>query len=200
MHPSVWTHRSIAAARAVAAIPIAVVLFSAAELTVRRSADQIRIVAPRMRLLEGRTLERLQNGMAVSFEFQMFVLGEGKRSVLRRSSTRFIMSYDLWEEKFSVNRVTSPRRSVSQLSARDAESWCVDQLSLAATDLTAQRTISLRLEVRAEGAERPERDPETGLSLNDLIEAFSRTGQPPQQKWTFESGPFRVADLKAGSG
>ena len=99
-----------------------------------------------------------------------------------------------------MNRVTSPPRSVSQLSARDAENWCVNQISLAAADLNAQRTISLRLDIRADNVERSERDPEAGLSLNDLIEIFSRTARPSQQRWTFESGPFRVADLKAGSG
>jgi hypothetical protein len=115
-----------------AVLAIAAAAFSAAELTVRRSGEEIRIIAPRMRLLEGRTLDRLQNGMAVGFEFQLSVLGDGKRSVLKRTSTRFVMSYDLWEEKFSVTRVTGPSRSVSHLSASNAETWCVDQLSLAA--------------------------------------------------------------------
>jgi hypothetical protein len=184
-----------------AVLAIAAAAFSAAELTVRRSGEEIRIIAPRMRILEGRTLDRLQNGIAVGFDFQIFVLGEGKRSVLKRTSTRFVMSYDLWEEKFSVTRVTGPPRSISHLSANNAESWCVDQLSLQASDFAPQQAISLRLDVRAEDLERRSRDgTDSGLSLTDLVEIFSRTGRTSQQKWTFESGPFRPADLKAGAG
>jgi hypothetical protein len=179
---------------------LAVILFAAAELTVRRTGDEIRVIAPRMRLLEGRTLERLHNGMAVGFEFQLSLLGDGKRSVLRRSTTRFVVSYDLWEEKFSVARVTGPTRSASHLSAEAAETWCVDQLALPFADLPPQNPVSLRLEVRAEDAERRARDNETGLSLTDLIDVFSRTGRTAQQRWNLESNSFRPADLKAGSG
>jgi hypothetical protein len=175
--------------------------FSAAELTVHLAGEEIRIIAPRMRIIEGRTLDRLQNGMAVGFDFQISVFGEGKRSTLKRTSTRFVISYDLWEEKFSVKRVTSPTRSVSHLSAANAEAWCVDQLSLQASDFAPQQPISLRLDVRAEDPERRARDAtDSGLSLTDLVEIFGRTGRTSQQKWTFESGPFRPADLKAGTG
>jgi hypothetical protein len=38
------------------------------------------------------------------------------------------------------------------------------------------------------------------LSLTDLVDIFSRTGRTSQQKWSFESSPFRLADLKAGTG
>jgi hypothetical protein len=175
--------------------------FSAAELTVRRSGEEIRIIAPRMRLLEGRTLDRLQDGMSVRFEFQLTVLADGKRSVLKRTSERFVMSYDLWEEKFAVTRVTGPPRSVSHLSAMGAEAWCVDQLSLTASDFPPQQPISLRLDVRAEDLERRSREnTESGLSLTDLVDIFSRTGRTSQPKWSFESSPFRLADLKAGTG
>lgn len=184
-----------------AVVCLAALLFAATELTVRRAGDEIRVVAPRMRLLEGRTLERLHNGMAVGFEFQLSLLGDSKRSVLRRTTTRFVMSYDLWEEKFSVARVTGPTRSASHLSADAAESWCVDQLALPYTDLPGQSPVSLRLEVRAEDAERRGAgNGESGLSLTDLIDVFSRTGRSTQQRWNFESNSFRPADLKAGSG
>jgi hypothetical protein len=184
-----------------AVLAMAAAAFSAAELTVRRSGEEIRIIAPRMRLLEGRTLDRLHNGMVVRFEFQLSVLGEGKRSVLKRTSTRFVMSYDLWEEKFSVVRVTGTPRSVSHLSATNAETWCVDQLSLEVSDFAPQQAISLRLDVRAEDLERRSRDgADSSLSLSDLVDIFSRTGRTAQQRWTFESGPFRPGDLKAGTG
>jgi hypothetical protein len=111
------------------------------------------------------------------------------------------MSYDLWEEKFSVARVTGPPRSVSHVSAINAETWCVDQLSLEVSDFAPQQAISLRLDVRAEDLERRSREGnDSGLSLSDLVEIFSRTGRTAQQRWTFESGPFRPGDLKAGTG
>jgi hypothetical protein len=82
-----------------------------------------------------------------------------------------------------------------------AEAWCVDQLSVPASDLPPNEPVSLRLDVRTEDLERRSREnTESGLSLTDLVDILSRTGRISQPKWTFESTPFRPADLKAGTG
>ena len=45
---------------------------------------------------------------------------------------RFTVSYDVWEEKFSVVRVSDFRRSLMLLSASSAESWCLDNIVISA--------------------------------------------------------------------
>ena len=153
-----------------------------------------------MRILEGRALERLHNGSSVPYDFQLQALAENKRTVLRRTASRFVFSYDLWEEKFAVTRVSEERRSASHLSAGAAETWALDHIMFRTSDLPRVATVWLKLEVRADDAERDPLATDSGISLADLIEVFSRTARPTQQKWTFESGPVRLDGKGAGPG
>jgi hypothetical protein len=184
-----------------AGVVAASVVLYAVELGFRVQSGQLQVTAPRLQILEGRALERLQNGATVGYDFQLQVLADSKATVLRRTAARYLFSYDLWEEKFSVTRVSGPRRSASHLSAEEAESWCLEQISLPAAEIPSNQSVWLRLDVRADEPPRGGRSStETGVSLTDLIEVFGRTTRPSQQKWTFEGGPVRVDQLKSGSG
>ena len=89
----------------------------AQELLLRASADQIQVSAPRLHFISGKPLERLKNGDAVAFDFNLTVLNETKESILRRNFDRFVVSYDIWEEKFSVSRMRSGRSSAHSNAA-----------------------------------------------------------------------------------
>jgi hypothetical protein len=157
--------------------------------------------APNFRFLTGKPLERLKNGAAVAFDIQVSVLGEGKQSVLRRSFERFVFSYDLWEERFSVTRMRSTRASASHLTAAAAEAWCLERFVLSPAGLPQDRQLWFRVEIRPQDNRDPDvsNNGEGGFSLGSLIDVFSRPAKshgPTHLR--AESAPVRLADLNGG--
>lgn len=171
-------------------------------LRVRVDADQIRVSAPSLHFLVGKPLEQMHNGTAVAFDFQLMVMDD-TRAVLRRSFERFVVSYDLWEEKFSVTRMRGVRSSASHLSAAAAEAWCVDSISLLSNGLPENRPLFIRLDLKAQEG-RASANPlneEEGISISSLIDIFSRATKPQDpQRWRLEAGPVRLQDLRKASG
>ena len=175
---------------------------AAESLRVRLDTDHLLVSAPQLHFLAGRPLERLHNGASVWFDFQLSALAErpaagGSLRVLERAIERFAVSYDLWEEKFSVSRMTSPGQSASHLASASAETWCLDHMPLPTAALAPDRPFWLRLEVRAEEVrDRPPLLAEPGINLTRLIEIFSRPSRSGQPSWLVEDGPFRLSELK----
>lgn len=115
---------------------------------------------------------------------------------MRRGFERFVISYDLWEEKFSVTRMRSQHASASRLSARAAEEWCVSNMSFPAAGLPPDRDLWIRLDVRPQ-EEKERSNSDDPLSLANLIEIFSRSGRQQQSSHLrAEAGPLRLPDLK----
>ncbi len=172
---------------------------AAPDLIVKRTEDGLYVTAPRLNFLTGKPLERLHNGQAVAFDFQLSVVGQSKTDVLRRGFERFNISWDLWEEKFSVTRMRSSRSSVTRLSSQAAEAWCLDNITFPASGLPLDQLVYVRLEVRAqEPKESLALADEPGISIANLIEMFSRASKARQpQYWKLEAGPLRLGDLKA---
>jgi len=174
----------------------------AQELFLRPAGDQVKISAPKLNFLTGKPLDRLRDGNNVAYDFQLSILADSKATVLRRSFERFVFSYDLWEERFSVTRMRSTRSQVSHLTAAAAESWCVDNMGFSVAVTDPEKPIWVRLEVRAQDPKEPA--PlinEPGMSIQGLIEIFSRASKARQpQYWKVEAGPIRLADLKRDSG
>jgi hypothetical protein len=170
----------------------------AQDLVVRRVGEELRVAAPRLHFLTGKPLERMRNGASVTYDMQVIVYADNKQVILRRGFERFVISYDLWEETFSVARVRSARASAAHLSASAAEAWCLDNLAVPTTGLSTDRPVYVRLEVRAlEQRDRRRIDDEEGLSLNRLIDIFSRVGAPaPGTSWRAEAGPVQLQNLK----
>ena len=170
----------------------------AQDLVLRRSTDQVRVSAPRLHFLTGKPLERMRNGASVTYDMQLTVYAENRLSVLRRGFERFVVSYDLWEEKFSATRMHSARTSASHLTADAAESWCLDNLSIPVAGLPLDKPVYLRLEVRAQEPRdrRPSEDDE-GISLARLIDIFSKAGNPVSGgQWRAEAGPVLLQNGK----
>jgi hypothetical protein len=170
---------------------------AAPRLLIRREGPtNLRIAAPQIRFLTGKSLEQLKNGATVSFALQVSVtLSESASNYLARMFDRFVVSYDLWEEKFKAIRPGPPVREASRLSVPACEAWCLDELMPIPASLTATRPFWIKLELRIE-------DPkewamivgEPGINLNRLVELFSR---PPRvtQSWTETAGPLKLQDL-----
>lgn len=173
---------------------------SAQSLVARLEGNLLHVAAPQLRFLTGTALEQLHNGAPVAFDAQLSVSANANVSVLARAVDRFVVSYDLWEENFSVTTTTKDRRSASHLSETAAENWCFNALALAGSVLPADRPFWLRLELRVEDP-KDQSGPLEGsaLSLARLIEIFSRRTRAQQPAWQAEAGPLRLADLKKAS-
>lgn len=165
-------------------------------LGVRAEAGRIYPTAPKLRFIEGQALERLHNGSPVVFALQFTLFTPSRNTVYARTAGRLAVSYDLWEEKFVVTHLGSPRKSASHLSALEAETWCLDSLSLPSDRLSPDSRFWVRLDVRAE---RPDESPppgeQTGATLTRLIELFSRPQPSGETRALAEAGPFRPRDL-----
>lgn len=182
------------------------VRLSAQDLAVRLDGDYLRISLPRVDFLQGKTLDRLKDGASVAFIGQLTIstsqLGTAAaRTPAARSIARFALSYDIWEERFSVTRIgqtPAQRRTVSHLSAAAAEAWCMDSLTIDRGLVPADKDFYVQLDLRAE-------DPkeqlgsvfgDPGINITRLIEIFGRPARGSQPRWLLSSGPHRLVDLK----
>ena len=172
----------------------------AAELAVRAAGDVLKISAPNFHFLTGKPLARIRDGNAVAFDFQLSVLADNKVSVLRRGFERFVISYDLWEERFSVTRMRTSQASASRLTAEAAELWCVETMSVPLAGLPNDRPVVVRLDVRAQNPkEAPPLLGDGTLSLPTLVEIFSRAGSPQApNSWRLETSPVQLGSLRSG--
>jgi hypothetical protein len=172
----------------------------AQELYLTRKDDNIRISAPRTRFLAGKALDRIRDGNTVHFDFQVSLSSGQQQNVVQRLVERFSVSYDLWEERFSVTRLRTPRKLVAHLSSQEAEAWCLNNLALLAPPEIRDKPLWVRLEIRAEDP--MQRGPlftDPGVNLSSLIEVFSRPASKTQASWTLESGPVIWNEIRQGS-
>ena len=172
--------------------------FGAAErLSVTWDGDDLHVSAPQLHFLSGKPLDRLKNGSAVVFLTQLTLTTDNFTTSLRRIPERFVFSYDLWEEKFSVTKLGEGQRTVAHLSVAAAEAWCLDNVAISATGLPQDRPFWLRFELRAaEPKDEAAVIGESGLNLTRLIEIFSRRPRDQQPQWMADAGPLRLGELK----
>ena len=166
-------------------------------LTVTWDGDDLRVAAPELHFLSGKPLDRLKDGATVVFLTQLTLTTDGFKTSLRRRPDRFVFSYDLWEETFSVTKLGEGQRTAAHLSQAAAEAWCLENVAISASDLPQDRPFWLRFELRAaEPKDEAAVIGDSGLNLTRLIEIFSRRPRDQQPQWTAEAGPLRLADLR----
>lgn len=168
------------------------------DLLLTPAGDGLLISAPRLHFLTGASLAHLHDGMSVPFDFQVTLLAGSPPGAVWRGFERFVVSYDLWEERFAVSRVTNLRRSTSHLEAAAAERWCFEQLTVPTAGLAREDRLWVRLEIRSEDEKDgpPLLGPGEGISIASLIDVFSRPVRRQQQRWLLETGPFHLAESR----
>jgi hypothetical protein len=184
---------------------VAVPLFparGAQPIDVTFDGDNLHVSAPSLHFLTGKPLERLKDAATVVFLSQLTLLSENRDVAIRRVPVRFVVSYDLWEEKFSVTQLgTVPRSTPHVLSAPAAEAWCLEGMAISTLGLAPDRRFWLRFELRtADQKDLSGGAGEPGLNLRSLIELFSRKPGPDDPNWTREVGPLRLEDLRRATG
>lgn len=166
--------------------------------------DFLRISAPRLSFLSGSALNRLKSGSTVAFVGQLTVSDVPNAVVAdARSVARFALSYDIWEEKFSVTRFgdrPEARSTVSHLSAQATERWCLDSMTIAYGQLPADKPFYVQFDLRLEDPKDPlgiVGDP--GINITRLVELFSRPARSAQPRWLLNTGPHKLAELRKAS-
>ncbi len=167
----------------------------APRLTITRVGNAIAAGAPDLGVIKGEALSRLKDGRTVRIEFDLAILpGPGGRAAARGRAT-FVLSYDLWEERFAVTRPGPPPQTSSYLTAAAAEAWCLQHVTIPIDALGALRDAPfwIRLEYRVlDGEPAPAADDTAGISLRALIDLFSRRARTGAVTHAVEAGPFRI--------
>src|SRR5215472_373139 len=101
----------------------------AEELVLTWRDDRLEFSAPRIHFLGGKPLDLLHNAASVPFDFQLTIWSQNRNHLFQRITDRFVVSYDLWEEKFRVVKTQSPRKAADHLTAQATEAWCGQQIS-----------------------------------------------------------------------
>lgn len=166
-------------------------------LTVAWDGDDLHVAWPELHFLTGNPLKRLKDGDSVVFLTQLTLTTDNFSTILRRAPERFVFSYDLWEEKFSVAKLGPGHRTASLLVAPAAEAWCLDNVAISSTGLRGDRPFWVRFELRAaESKDEAAVLGEPGINLTRLIEIFSRRPRDQQPHWSADAGPLRLGELK----
>ena len=172
-------------------------LRAAPGLAVSFDGDNLRVAAPDLHFLVGKPLERLKNAATVTYISQLTIFSDANGTVLKRSPIeRLVVSYDLWQEKFSVTIAGGGKRSIFNVSAAEAESWCLENLAISALGLPSERPFWLQFDLHTNYR----RDlgsvvGDNGVTLTGLIDLFSRKQGAGDLSWRRQGGPFRLLDL-----
>ena|ERR1700674_920597 len=175
---------------------------AAEELILGTQENRLEFSAPRVHFLVGKPLERLRNASEVPFDFKITLWSGTRSHLLREVPARFVVSYDLWEEKFSVTKLVTPRRTARHLTDTAAEAWCLQQMSQDVTGVAANEPLWARLEIRAEDGKEAGLPfgrgniTDSGISLTSLIVIFSRPAATTQPHWSIETGPVTLDELR----
>ena len=180
---------------ALAFIGSLVVPLDAQNISISRNGEALAVQAPGLGFIKGETLARLKDGRSARVDLDLTVLpGPGGTPAARGRQT-YVLSYDLWEERFAVTLAGPPPRSVAYLTASAAEAWCLEQLTIPVSALGALRAAPfwIRLEYRIlDGDSSGARDEGSGLTLKGMIEALSRKPKTTSLTHAVEAGPFRL--------
>jgi len=168
----------------------------AQSLTVRAVGDMLHLRASGLGLIEDRVAEHLRDGRAVRVDFSIAILEKARGRLIAQATQSFNVSFDIWEQRYAVTRLGSMPRSVSHLTSRDAESWCVDNITVPLSALGRMgRDVPfwVRLDYRVPNPmPAPTADEDSTFTLGRLITVLSRRRQDQDAAGTIEGGPFRL--------
>jgi hypothetical protein len=171
-------------------------------LSVYLDGDYLRVNLPHIDFLKGKPLQRLKDGSTVIFNGHLKLSATPNALLpVAQSFASFALSYDIWEERFSVTKLTQSketRHTWSHLSAQAAEAILLDNLVIDRGQVPADRDFFVQLELRPDDAK-----DQLGIIGNPgidvtrfLIEMFGRPPRSPQERVLYSNGPFRLSDLK----
>lgn len=187
-------HR-IAVAALVLSVAIGASLVLAQSTTVRVEGAALHVRAPAFGFIKDVPLARLKDGRSVRFDFSLLLMARQGAASLAQAGQSFVVSYDLWEERFAVTAVGQPARVISHLTLTDAEAWCVDHVALPlSANLLARVDDSfwLRLEYQVVDDDGSESQSDDRFTLRGLVDRLSRRRAARVVRDSMDAGPFRM--------
>ena len=167
----------------------------AQSVSIVRNGNAVAVRAPAFDFIKGEPLDRLRDGRSVRVELELDVLpGPGGAAAARGRQT-YVLSYDLWEERFAVTLPGDLKRSAAYLTSSAAEDWCLEQLTVPITalgKLGRELPFWVRLGYRVQDSDAASQDSGADFSLRGLIDALSRRRKSAPQSLSIEAGPFRL--------
>ena len=168
----------------------------AQSVTVARSGEALAVRAPDFDFIKAEPLARLKDGRSVRVDLELDgPPGPGGPTAAQGRQT-YLLSYDLWEERFAVTMAGSPPRSIAYLTSAAAEAWCIEQLTVPVSALgrLAREPFWVRLGYRILEADSPALDNGSGdFTLRGMIDALSRRRKTEPLAHAIEAGPFRLS-------
>jgi hypothetical protein len=166
-------------------------------IVVERRDDQLQIVAPRLHFITGQALEKLHNGSTVNYDLALTVSVEDAGSPAFFIKEQFVVSFDLWEEKYSVLQKGSEGRAISHLTAAMTEAWFLENMPIPVRSVPEKKSFVIKLvcsinEIEEDSGSKSD----SGLTLAGLIEVFSRKKREAPLHWEASSGLLRLSELK----
>jgi hypothetical protein len=168
---------------------------AAQTLTVRAVGEAMHVRASGLGFISGPVLDRLQDGRSVRVDFDLIVLEKPNGAVVTRGQQSFNLSFDLWEQRFAVTRIGPMPRSISHLTARAAEDWCLDNVTVPVASLgrTGRDTpFWVRVEYRIPERSSNAPNEDSTFTLQTLIDVLSRRREDQDKAKSIEAGPFRL--------
>ena len=166
-------------------------------LLVERRGDYLSVSAPQLHFLTGRGMEKLQNGSTVTFVMRLSATPQHGVKAVFSLQEKLVISFDLWEEKYSIVQSRPGGRSASRLTAAMTEAWFLESVKIPIRSIPDRAPFVIRFECRIEENEAPDNGEKSStLTLAGLIDVFGRKRHEEPIRWEASSGPFRLDDLK----
>jgi hypothetical protein len=70
--------------------------------------------------LDGQPMARLRNAAEVPFDIQTKLWSGNRNNLVRQAESRFVISFDLWQQDYAVVALQTPRKSKAHLTAAAA--------------------------------------------------------------------------------
>jgi hypothetical protein len=166
----------------------------AQSVSIVRNGNAVAVRAPSFDFIKGEPLDRLRDGRSVRVDLELDVLPGPGGSAAARGRQTYVLSYDLWEERFAVTLPGDLKRSAAYLTSSAAEDWCLEQLTVpvsALGQLGRELPFWVRLGYRVQDPD-ASGDSGTDYSIRGLIDALSRRRKSAPQSLSIEAGPFRL--------
>jgi hypothetical protein len=165
-------------------------------LTVERRGEFLYVAAPQLHFLAGRIIEKLRDGATVDYVVTLTAAAARDKKQAAQLRERFSVSFDLWEEKYSVVQRRQNGRGTTHLTADMAEKWILDAMPLPVQAIPELQPFIVRLECFADQTQ-VENDEiiRPMLTLSGLIDIFSRRESEKPLRWEAVSVPLLLRDL-----
>jgi len=157
--------------------------------------EQLRVSVPQLHFLGTEVLQRLHNGIAVNYVFKIGITPNRDSKPTSPASYRFVISYDIFEQKFAVSRIEPNPRSITHLSESAAQLFCLDSIALSTAGISADQAFWLTLEYQTVEP-KPATTESGGTLMEQLIDVFSRKAQRQESRGTITGGPFSLSELR----